>query len=65
MGSDVVWSILGFIVALYLIIGLALALYFYFSAPYCSLSEAAMIFFLWPFCIFGVIKKKKEEDCGC
>jgi hypothetical protein len=64
MESDVVWSIVGFIVALYLIIGLALALYFNMNTPYYSLGEAIIIFFLWPFSIFGV-GKKKEEDCGC
>ena len=65
-------GILGIILALYLIIGLILALYFYTTSPGCSLSEALMMFFLWPFIlllaysIYGFGKdKKKEEDCGC
>ena len=66
-------GIFGIIVALYLIIGLFLALYMYMTSPGCSLGEAVMVFFLWPFmlllayCVFGLGKNNKnaEEDCGC
>ena len=65
-------SILGIIVALYLIIGLILALYIYMTSPHLSLQEAVVVFFFWPFmlllayCVFGGKNNKNaEEDCGC
>ena len=65
-------GIFGIIVALYLIIGLILALYMYMTSPGCSLQEAVMVFFFWPFmlllayCVFGGKNNKNaEEDCGC
>ena len=59
---------IGIAVAIYLIIGLFLALYTYTIAP-CSLTDALIMIFFWPFILMLVCSvfggKKKEEDCGC
>lgn len=57
----------GIIAALYLIVGLFLAMCVYMRSP-CSFTDALLIIFFWP--LFLLIwttfaGKKKEEDCGC